>query len=127
MLNLKHYNITLTYAKLYHRCIIEPLQLHRKAFDYNFVPLRQDHLLLKKFHLLLKYLGREREKMNQNEFNNVNNYPDHQVNDVVGAVANVNQPEDDLGIWQDWHWNEVIMQEIDDVPQGRFVCLKHFK
>ena len=117
----------LTYAKLYHRCIIEPLWLHRKALDYNFVPLGQDCLLFRKFHLLLKYLGREREKMNQDEFNNVNNYPDHQVNDVVDAVANMNQPEDDLGIWQEWHWNEVIMHEIDDVPQGRFIHLKHFK
>ena len=66
MLNLKHYDITLTYAKLYHRCIIEPLQLHRKAFDYNFAPLGQDRLLLKKFHLLLKYFGqRERERENE--------------------------------------------------------------
>ena len=127
MLNLKHYDITLTSVKLDHRCIIEPLRLHRKAFDYNFAPLGKDHLLLKKFHLLLKYLGREREKMNQDKSNNFNNYPDHQVNDVVDAVANVNQPEDDLGIWQEWHWNEVIMHNIDDVPQGRFVHLKHFK
>ena len=61
MLNFKHYDITLTYAKLYHRCIIEPLRSHRKAFDYNFAPLGQDCLLLKKFRLLLKYLARERE------------------------------------------------------------------
>ena len=65
--------------------------------------------------------------MNQDEFNNVNNYPDHQVHDLVDAVANVNQPEGDLGIWQEWHWNEVIMHEIDNVPQGRFVLFKHCK